>query len=67
MTEEQLAQVNMRRQTTALGGGTYCDTTAAMEISGTTRKPMLSESPFVKSLFIGINNEGYWNSYHMSF
>lgn len=37
-----------------------------MEILGTTRKPNLKESPFVKYLFIGINNEGYWNSYHMS-
>ena len=66
MTEDELAQVNMRRQTTALGGGSYQDTTAVMEILGTTRKPMLRELPFVKSLFIGINNEGYWNSYHMS-
>ena len=40
MTEEELAQVNLRRQTTALGGGSYRDTTAAMEILGTTRKQM---------------------------
>jgi hypothetical protein len=66
MTEDELAEVNMRRQTTALGSGTYRDTIAAMEILGTMRKPTLKESPFVKSLFIGINNEGYWNSYHMS-
>ena len=66
MTEDKLAQVNMRRQTTALGCGSYRDTTAAMEILGTTREPILSESPFVKSFFIGIINEGYWNSYHMS-
>ncbi|KAI2503418.1 hypothetical protein MHU86_11047 [Fragilaria crotonensis] len=66
MTEDELQRVNMARQTAALGGGNYLDTTAAMEILGTTRKPILLESPFVKYLFIGINNQGYWNSYHMS-
>ncbi len=66
MSQDELAAVNMARQTTALGGGTYKDSTAAIEILGTTRKPNLKESPFVKYLFIGINNKGYWNSYHMS-
>jgi hypothetical protein len=51
-----------RRASTA----TYKDKHAAMEILGTISKPVLMESPFVKYLFIGINNEGYWNSYHMS-
>ncbi len=32
----------------------------------TTQKQLLTESPFVKYLYIGANNEGYWNSYHMS-
>ncbi len=66
MSQDELAAVNMARQTTALGGGTYKDSTAAMEILGTVRKPNLKESPFVKYFFIGINNKGYWNSYHMS-
>ncbi len=66
MTDDELQTVNTARQTAALGSGTYTDTTAAIEILGTTRKPNLLESPFVKYLFIGINNEGYWNSYHMS-
>ena len=64
MTDNELQTVNMARQTTAFG--TYTDTAAAMEILGTTKKASLLESPFVKYLFIGINNEGYWNSYHMS-
>jgi hypothetical protein len=37
-----------------------------MEILGTINKPALTESPFVKYLFIGENNEGYWNSCHTS-
>jgi hypothetical protein len=37
-----------------------------MEALKTTQKPLFSESPFVKYLYIGANNEGYWNSYHMS-
>jgi hypothetical protein len=37
-----------------------------MEISGTTFKSPLKESPFIKYLYIGVNNEGYWNSYYMS-
>lgn len=32
MTEDELAKVNMARQMTALGGGSYRDTTTAMEI-----------------------------------
>ena len=37
-----------------------------MEILKSTQKPLLTESPFVKYLYIGANDEGYWNSYHMS-
>jgi hypothetical protein len=66
MSQDEFAAVNTARQTTALGGGTYKDSTAAMEILGTMRKPNLKESPFVKYFFIGINNKGCWNSYHMS-
>jgi hypothetical protein len=38
MSQDELSTVNMARQTTSLGGGTYKDTTAAMEILGITRK-----------------------------
>ncbi|KAI2509731.1 hypothetical protein MHU86_4713 [Fragilaria crotonensis] len=37
-----------------------------MEILGTINKVALTESPFVKYLFIGANNEGYWNSFYLS-
>jgi methionine synthase II (cobalamin-independent) len=37
-----------------------------MEILGTINKMALTESPFVKYLFAGVNNEGYWNSIYMS-
>ena len=63
LTNDELAKINSeRRASTAM----YTDTHAAMEILGTIKKPVLTESPFVKYLFIGINNEGYWNSYHLS-
>ena len=45
---------------------TYTDQHAAMEILGTIVKADSMESLFVKYLFIGVNNEGYWNSFHMS-
>jgi hypothetical protein len=62
MTEEELERVNSKRRAT---GSTYIDTQAAMEINGTVNKAALTESPFVKYLYIGINNKGYWNSYLM--
>ena len=37
-----------------------------MEILKTAQKPELTESPFVKYLYIGANNEGFWNLYHTS-
>jgi hypothetical protein len=38
-----------------------------MEILGTINKGILTESLFVEYyLDIGVNNKGYWNSYHMS-
>jgi hypothetical protein len=63
MTAAELAKVNDERRGTHK---TYLDTLAATEILKTTQKPLLTESPFVKYLYIGANNEGYWNSYHMS-
>ncbi|KAI2492111.1 hypothetical protein MHU86_22447 [Fragilaria crotonensis] len=63
MSDIELERVNNERRAT---GSTYKDTQAAMEINGTVYKAALTESPFVKYLYIGVNNEGYWNSYHMS-
>jgi hypothetical protein len=63
LTNDELAKINSERRESI---ATYTDTHAAMEILGMINKPILTESPFVKYLFIGINNEGYWNLYHMS-
>jgi len=63
LTEMELEQINRERRPS---GATYTDTHAAMEILGTANKAALTESPFVKYLYFGVNNEGYWNSYHMS-
>ena len=63
MTAAELEKVNKERQG---ANKTYINTTAALEILKVTEKPLLTESPFVKYLYIGANNEGYWNSYHMS-
>jgi hypothetical protein len=64
LTNDELAKISSERQTR---GATYtADTHAAMEILGTIAKAVLTESPFVKYLFIGVNNKGYWNSYNVS-
>ena len=63
MTEAELAKVNDTRRGPHR---TYIDTQAATEILKCNEKPLLTESPFVKYLYIGAHNEGYWNSYHMS-
>jgi hypothetical protein len=63
LTIAELEKINKERRGTHK---TYFDTHAAMEILKSVYKPLLTESPFVKYLYIGANNEGYWNSYHMS-
>ncbi len=46
---------------------TYIYKHAALEILKSTQKPLLlTDSPLVKYLYIGANNKGYWNSFHMS-
>jgi hypothetical protein len=63
LTEDELVRINSQQQT---NGATYTDTHAAMEVLGRINKLPFTESPFVKYLFIGANNEGYWNSFYMS-
>ena len=63
LSADELVKINAARRG---GDRTYIDTQAALEILKSTKKPVLTESPFVKYLYIGANNEGYWNSYHMS-
>ena len=62
LTDNELVRINSKRQI----GKTYTNTQAATKILKTINKPLLTESPFVKYLFVGANNEGYWNSFHMS-
>jgi hypothetical protein len=61
MTPAELEQVNKERR-----DKDYDDTKAALEIRKVTTKPDLTESPFVKYFHIGVQNEGYWNSFHMA-
>jgi hypothetical protein len=56
MTDDELLKVNTARRG---AGKTYHDTQAAMEILGTADKAILTESPYVKYLYIGASNEGY--------
>ena len=63
LSEDELVRINTARRGI---GKTYIDTQAAMEILKSIDKPILTESPLIKYLYIGANNEGYWNSSHMS-
>jgi hypothetical protein len=63
LTVNELAMINEKQRA---NGATYADTHVAIDIQGTIFKKPLTESPFVKYLFIGANNEGYWNSFCMS-
>jgi hypothetical protein len=63
LSADELAKMNAEKRGI---GKTYIDAQAAMEVLKTTQKPLFSESPFVKYLYIGANNKGNWNSYHMS-
>jgi hypothetical protein len=61
MTSEELDRVNLYRQ-----GEVYWDTEAALEVHKQVAKPPLKESPFLRSIVVGANNDGYWNSMHMA-
>jgi hypothetical protein len=64
LMEADLVRVNCKRQGV---DKTYTDTIAAMmEMLKTTKKPLLVDLPFVKYLYIGANNKGFWKSYYMS-
>jgi hypothetical protein len=61
MTTVELDAVNLYRQ-----GKEYWDKEAALEVHKQTAKRPLKESPFLRSIIVGANNDGYWNSMHMS-
>ena len=63
VTEEQLAKVNMQQR--AGENENYKDTGAAMEVLGRVKKEALKESPFIKTINPGKNDDGYWDYQHM--
>jgi hypothetical protein len=58
LTEEQLAKVNRAREQGRRKN--YLDESAASGKNGTSRKPVLTSTPFTRFLEYGANNEGYW-------
>jgi hypothetical protein len=54
LTEDELMKINNERRR----GKTYTDVQAANEILKTDQKPLLTDSPFVKYSYIGVNNKG---------
>ena len=62
LTEAELVKINSKRRGI---GRTYMGTQAALDILGTTNKQAFTESPFVRYLYIGANNKGDWNSFHI--
>ena len=61
LTPEQLREINEKRKT----DGVYFDKIASQDVLGTTKKGDLKESPFIRKLWYGANNEGYWTGNHM--
>jgi hypothetical protein len=55
LSRTQLEIVNRKRD-----GEVYVDSSAAVMKMGTDKKQPLKNSPFVKFLHYGVNNEGYW-------
>ena len=60
LSADELAQVNAVRL-----GEHYCDTAAAIELTGTSLKPPLKSSPFVMYFELGKAKSGYWGYNHM--
>ena len=65
LNEEELARVNERRRSERWGH--YTEKKAAMEIYGSTKKKMITDKLTLVQFFdLGINEEGYWNYFHMA-
>lgn len=60
LTPSQLDTINQFRENKA-----YLDEDAAVFVHGNKNKKKLIESPFVRWLHYGQNNDGYWNYHHM--
>jgi hypothetical protein len=60
LSEDDLFKINQKRL-----GTKYCDPAAAIEVTQTSEKQRLLESPFVRYIDVGENREGYWDYNHM--
>ena len=66
LTSEELARVNERRRSEKWGQ--YVETKAAIEVYGSTKKKDINDPlTLVRFFDLGINEEGYWNYFHMAF
>ncbi|KAI2496123.1 hypothetical protein MHU86_18400 [Fragilaria crotonensis] len=63
LSKAELDKVNFERQG---ANKPYVDKHAAIKILKSTQKSLPTESPLVQYLYIGANNKGFWNSFHMS-
>ena len=61
LTAEQLKDVNRKRAEDIH----YFDKVAAQDVNESTKKPVLTASPFLRLLEYGANNDGYWTGNHM--
>ena len=65
LTEEELLRVNERRRSEKWGQ--YVETKAAIEVYGSTQKKEIKDPlTLVRFFDVGINEEGYWNYFHMA-
>jgi hypothetical protein len=60
LTLQELAAINLIRT-----GKQYADEESATALFGDANKPKLTESPFIRTLEIGIRKDGYWTYKHM--
>ena len=63
VTKDQLIKINEKRRR----DGEYFDKVADMDVLDTTKKNNFGESPFIRKLWYGSNNKGYWTGNHMIF
>jgi len=65
VNEEDLFKINERRKSEKWGH--YIDEKAAMEIHGSIKKKSIKDPLTLVQFFdLGINEEGYWNYFHMA-
>jgi hypothetical protein len=60
LTLQELAAINLLRTEKQ-----YADEESATALFGNAKKPKLTESPFIRTLEIGIRKDGYWTYKHM--